>query len=86
MRTRQTEERIPMLDDAGNRVIVIRTIVYEAALRSFGPAEIEKQIRYTLPGHGHVTRLSDAEFEVFYGRIKLRLDANRAPEHRPLSA
>lgn len=74
MPTRQTEQCIPMLDNTGNRVIVIRTTQYESVFRSIGPAEIEKQRRYTLPGKGHVTRLTDAEFEVFDGRIKLRLE------------
>lgn len=74
MSTRQIEVRIPMRDDAGNRVVVIETIVYEAALRSVGPIEIEKQRRYTLPGQGHVSRLSASEFEVFHGHIKLRTE------------
>jgi len=71
---RQTEERIPMVDDAGNRVIVLRTTLYESRFRSVGPAEIEKQRRYTLPGKGHVSRLTDAEFDVFCEGIKLRLE------------
>jgi hypothetical protein len=55
-------------------VIVLRTTLYESRFRSVGPAEIEKQRRYTLPGKGHVSRLTDAEFEVFCEGIKLRLE------------
>ena len=76
MSTRHAEERIPMLDDAGNRVVVIKTIVYQALLRSIGPVEIEGQRWYTAPGMGHVSRLSDSEFEVFRGHIKLRTEAS----------
>ena len=72
MHTRQKERHIQMLDDAGNRVVVIETIVLKAVFRSVGPVEIVKERRYTLPGHGHVTRLSNSEFEVFEGHVKLR--------------
>jgi len=81
---REAEERIPMVDDRGNRHFVIRTRTLETVLGPIGPVEVVRQRRLTLPGHGHVSALSDTEFEIFHSHTRLRIDgaapvaANRA--------
>jgi hypothetical protein len=71
---REAEDRIPTIDDHGNRHLVIRTRTLETVLGPIGPVEVERQRRLTLPGHGHVVAVSDTEFEIFHGHIRLRID------------
>jgi hypothetical protein len=71
---REVEEQIPTLDEHGNRWTLIRTRTLEAVQGPIGPAEIERNCRHTLPGYGHVYPVSDTEYEVFQGRIRLRVD------------
>jgi hypothetical protein len=72
---REVEDHIATVDERGNRQMVIRTLTLERVLGSVGPTEIERERRHTLPGHGHVIRLSDTEFEVFHDHTKLHLDS-----------
>ena len=71
---REVEEQIPTLDEHGNRWTLIRTRTLEAVPGPIGPAEIERNCRHTVPGHGHVYPVSDTEYEVFQGRMRLRVD------------
>ena len=73
---REAEDRIPTVDDHGNRYLVIRTRTLEAVLGPVGPVEVERKHRLTLPGHGHVFAVSDTEFEIFRSRTRLRVDAD----------
>ena len=70
---REIEDHLPAIDEHGNRKTLIRIRTFEAVFRSVGPVEVERHRRYTLPGYGHVSPLSDTEFEVFNGRFKLTL-------------
>lgn len=72
--TREVEDHLPTIDEHGNRLTLIRIRTLETIERSVGPTEVERHRRHTLPGYGHVRPLSDTEFEVFRGRLKLRLD------------
>jgi hypothetical protein len=72
----EIEDKIPTIDDHGNRYVVIRTRTMETVLGPIGPTEVERSRRLTLPGHGHVIELSDTEFETFRDRTKLKLDTN----------
>jgi len=92
MPTREVEERLATIDEYGHRMTVIRTRTLETVLEHAGRIEIERSRRHTLPGHGHVSRLSDTEFVVFHDGLKLRLNATEtqvqgfgrnAPSHRP---
>jgi hypothetical protein len=80
---REVEERLPTIDEHGNRMTLIRTRTLETVLGAIGPAEIERNRRHTLPGYGHVWPLSDTEFEVFHGGAKLRLDLDALQPTRP---
>jgi hypothetical protein len=71
---RESQDQIPTIDERGNPRIVICTRTLETVLGSVGPTEVERGRRHTLPGYGHVRRVSDTEFEVFHGRAKLMLD------------
>ena len=71
---REAEDRIPTIDDHGNRHLVIRTRTLETVLGPIGPVEVERQRRLTLPGHGHVFAVSDTEFEILHSRTRLRID------------
>jgi hypothetical protein len=73
-RVRDVEERLPTIDEHGNRVTVIRIRTLETFLGRAGPTEIELHRRHTLPGHGHVSQRSDTEFTVFRSGVTLRLD------------
>jgi len=70
---RELEERLTVTDAHGNRMTLIRIRTIKTLWRSVGSVEVETARRYTLPGYGHVRRVSDTEFEVFAGRIRLRL-------------
>jgi hypothetical protein len=71
---REAEDRIPTIDDHGNRHLVIRTRTLETVLGPIGPVEVERKRRLTLPGQGHVFAVSDTEFEIFHSRTRLRID------------
>ena len=73
--TREVEERLATIDEHGHRMTIIRTRTLETVLGPAGHVEIEHRRRHTLPGHGHVSQLSDTEFIVFHDGLKLRLDA-----------
>src|SRR4029453_2485604 len=47
---REAEDRIPTIDDHGNRHMVIRTRTIETVLGPIGPVEVERKRRLTLPG------------------------------------
>ena len=79
---REIEDKIPTIDDHGNRHIVIRIRTMETVLGPIGPTEVERSRRLTLPGHGHVIELSDTEFELFRDRTKLKLDTNASRAQR----
>lgn len=79
---REAEDRIPTIDERGNRYLLIRTRTMETVRGPVGPVEVERRCRLTLPGHGHVFAVSDTEFEVFHSRARLRIDA-AAPQGRP---
>jgi PEGA domain len=86
---RTVEEYIPTIDEHGTRRILIRIRTLETVLGPNGPAEIERARRHTLPGHGHVYPISTQEYEVFHGRMRLRVDPepSMAPRQRiPSSA
>jgi preprotein translocase subunit YajC len=82
---REAEDRIPTIDDHGNRHLVIRTRTLETVLGPIGAVEVERQRRLTLPGHGHVIAVSDTEFEIFHTRTRLRIEG-AAPSGAPRSA
>ena len=71
---REAEDRIPTIDDHGNRHLVIRTRTLETISGPIGPVEVERKRRLTLPGQGHVFAVSDTEFQVFHSRTRLRID------------
>jgi hypothetical protein len=71
---REAQDQIPTIDECGNPRIVICTRTLETVLGSVGATEVERGRRHTLPGYGHVRRVSDTEFEVFHGGAKLKLD------------
>jgi len=73
---REVEDQVPAIDERGNRHILIRTRTLETVLGPIGPVEIERDRRFTLPGHGHVIPQSDIEFEVFRDRMKLQVDVD----------
>lgn len=81
---REVEEQIPIIDEHGSRRTLIRIRTLETVVGPMGPAEIERDRRHTLPGYGHVYPVSDKEYEMFHGRIKLRVDpeASLAPQRR----
>lgn len=64
----------PHVDEHGHRQFVIRTRTLETVLGPVGPTERERERRHTLPGQRHVIPLSDTEFAVFHGHVKLHLD------------
>ena len=78
----EIEDKIPTIDDHGNRYVLIRTRTMETVLGPIGPTEVERSRRLTLPGHGHVIELSDTEFELFRDRTKLKLDTNASRAQR----
>ena len=80
---REVEDHIPTVDDGGNRRTLIRMRTLETVLGPAGPTEVERDRRYTLPGHGHVSRLSDTEFEIFHDHVKLRLDVHPRNRTKP---
>jgi hypothetical protein len=83
---REAEDRIPTIDEHGNRLVVIRTRTLETVLGPIGPLEIERKRRLTLPGHGHVFAVSDTEFEIFHSRTRLRIDAASLTDRRGRTA
>jgi len=71
---REVEEQIPTIDESGNRWTLIRTRSLETVLGPIGPTEIERERRHTVPGYGHAYPVSATEYEVFQGRMRLRVD------------
>ena len=71
---REIEERIPTIDEHGNRRTVIRTRTMATFQGPTGVVEIEQARRHTLPGFGHVYPTADNEYVVFRDHTKLRAD------------
>src|SRR5262245_55392146 len=88
-RVREVEERIPAIDEAGNRWTLIRIRTLVGVPGPTGFVEMERDRRHTLPGFGHVYPISRNEYVVFNGHMKLRVDTEAAADVRreaPLNA
>jgi PEGA domain len=75
---REVEERIPTIDELGNRRTVIRTRTLASFEGAAGVVEVEEARRYTLPGFGHVYPIANDEYVVFRNHMKLRADPQAA--------
>jgi len=70
---REERTTVLMIDEAGNKVGVIKVRVFDTITTLSGHEEIEKLGRYVLPGGGHVNQLSESEFQVLQTGVKLKL-------------